>query len=246
MKVIISSDKYELGKRAGSEGARLIQDAIKRKAGANIILATGASQFEMLSSLVKDNYVDWEKVTAFHLDEYVAMPESHPASFRRYLRERVLDLAPIGRFYPLNVETDAEAEAKRVGEIIKTHPIDVAFVGIGENGHMAFNDPPADFETEEPYLIVNLDEACRGQQIGEGWFKSLSEVPTRAVSMSIRQVMKSDWIICSVPDSRKARAVKLCLEGPVSPMAPSSCLQKHERALIYLDRDSASLLTRFK
>jgi len=246
MQVIICKDKNELGKRAGSDGARLIREAIKERGRANIILATGASQFEMLENLVKSNYVDWPKVTAFHLDEYIGMPETHPASFRHYLRERVLAFAPIGEFYPINAETDPEAEVKRVGELIKTHPIDVAFVGIGENGHMAFNDPPADFETEEPYLVVNLDEACRRQQMGEGWFKRFEEVPTRAVSMSIKQVMKSHSIICSVPDTRKANAVKLCLEGPVTPMAPSSCLQKHERAYIYLDKDSASLLAKYK
>jgi len=244
MKVIISKDKHELGVRAGVHGGQLIQEAINKKGSANIILATGASQFEMLKNLVKAP-VDWDKVTAFHLDEYIAMPESHPASFRRYLRERVLDFVPIKTFYPINAEIDPESEVKRVGEIIKKHPIDVAFVGIGENGHMAFNDPPADFETEVPYLIVNLDEACRRQQMGEGWFKKFEDVPTRAVSMSIKQVMKSDWIVCSVPDQRKADAAKKCLEGPVSPMAPSSCLQKHERAFIYLDKDSASLLTKF-
>ena len=245
MKVIISKDKNELGVRAGVHGGQLIQEAINKKAKANIILATGASQFEMLKNLVKAP-VDWEKVTAFHLDEYIAMPESHPASFRRYLRERVLDFVDIKTFYPINAEIDPESEVKRVGEIIKKHPIDVAFVGIGENGHMAFNDPPADFETEQPYLIVSLDEACRRQQMGEGWFKKFEDVPTRAVSMSIKQVMKSDWIVCSVPDQRKADAAKKCLEGPVSPMAPSSCLQKHERAFIYLDKDSASLLTKYK
>jgi glucosamine-6-phosphate deaminase len=245
MKVIISKDKNELGVRAGVHGGQLISEAIHKKGAANIILATGASQFEMLKNLVKAP-VDWDKVTAFHLDEYIAMPESHPASFRRYLRERVLDFVPIKTFYPINAEIDPESEVKRVGEIIRKHPIDVAFVGIGENGHMAFNDPPADFETEVPYLIVNLDEACRRQQMGEGWFKKFEDVPTRAVSMSIKQVMKSDWIICSVPDQRKANAARLCLEGPVTPMAPSSCLQKHERAFIYLDKDSASLLTKFK
>ena len=245
MKVIISKDKNELGVRAGVHGGQLIQEAINKKGAANIILATGASQFEMLKNLVKAP-VDWDKVTAFHLDEYIAMPESHPASFRRYLRERVLDFVPIKTFYPINAEIDPESEVKRVGEIIKKHPIDVAFVGIGENGHMAFNDPPADFETEVPYLIVDLDEACRRQQMGEGWFKKFEDVPTRAVSMSIKQVMKSDWIICSVPDQRKAEAAKKCLEGPVTHMAPSSCLQKHERAFIYLDKDSASLLTKYK
>jgi glucosamine-6-phosphate deaminase len=176
----------------------------------------------------------------------VGLAITHPASFRKYLKERFADQVPVKEFHYLNGEHDAAGECKRVGEIIKKHPIDVAFVGIGENGHLAFNDPPADFATEEPYLIVNLDPACRRQQLGEGWFKSLDEVPKQAISMSIRQVMKSKTIICACPDARKAQAVKMCLEGPVNNLAPSSILQQHPAAIIYLDKDSASLLTRYK
>ena len=246
MRIILCKNKEELGGKSGVDGAELIRGALRERGLANIILATGASQFEMLAALVKAPDLDWGRVTCFHLDEYVGLPESHPASFRKYLKERFAEKVPkpMANFHFLNGEGDPGAECKRVGEIIKAHPIDVAFVGIGENGHIAFNDPPADFETEEPYLVVNLDEACRRQQMGEGWFKSFAEVPARAISMSVRQIMKSRAIICAAPDARKAKAVKMCLEGPVTPMAPSSIMQKHEQALIYLDPDSASLLKR--
>ncbi len=182
------------------------------------------------------------KVTAFHLDEYIGLPESHPASFRKYLRERFASLVPLKKFNYVNGETDPGKECRRLGELIIQCPIDIAFVGIGENGHLAFNDPPADFETEEPYLVVNLDEACRRQQLGEGWFASIEDVPLQAISMSIRQIMKSKAIICSVPDLRKAEAVRKTLKEPVSPLIPASILRNHEKAWLYLDIDSASLL----
>jgi len=243
MKIVICNTKQELGEKAGREGAELIRRALQERGSANLILATGASQFEMLAVLVAAPDLDWTKVTGFHLDEYIGLSETHPASFRRYLRERFVSRAPLRAFHYLNGEGDARAECRRVGEIIRRHPIDVAFIGIGENGHIAFNDPPADFETEEPYLVVALDEACRRQQLGEGWFKTLEDVPRQAISMSVRQIMKSSAIICAVPDARKAKAVKLCLEGPVSPLAPSSILQQHQQAWIYLDRKSSALLS---
>jgi glucosamine-6-phosphate deaminase len=246
MKIVICDTKQELGEKAGREGAELIRRALRARGAANLILATGASQFDMLAVLVQAPDLDWTKVTCFHLDEYIGLPETHPASFRKYLKERFARHLPLRAFHYLNGEGDAEAECKRVGEIIRRHPIDVAFVGIGENGHIAFNDPPADFETEEPYLVVNLDEACRRQQLGEGWFKTLDDVPRQAVSMSVRQIMKSGAIICAVPDARKAKAVKLCLEGPVSPRAPSSILQRHAQAFIYLDRESSARLGRMR
>jgi len=180
----------------------------------------------------------------FHLDEYVGLPLSHPASFRRYLRERLIDKTGMSQFHLLDAETDAAGVADRVGREVARAPIDVAFVGIGENGHLAFNDPPADFETERPYLIVTLDEACRRQQVGEGWFASIDDVPSQAVSMSVRQILKSREIVCVVPDARKAEAVRACFEGPISPMAPASILRTHANAVVYLDRESASLLAR--
>jgi len=242
MEIVISNSKSELGEKAAITGAGLIREAIQTNGAANIIVATGASQFEMLNELVKQD-VDWSKVTAFHLDEYIGISEKHPASFRKYLKERFVDKISLRNFHYVNGETDPHAECRRLGEIISKHPIDVAFVGIGENGHLAFNDPPADFETEEPYLVVNLDEKCRRQQLGEGWFNSFGDVPERAISMSVKQIMKSKTIICSVPDIRKADAVKGTLEGEVSPMVPASILRQHKTTWLFLDRESSSLLT---
>jgi glucosamine-6-phosphate deaminase len=239
METIISENKEELGKEASINGADLIRKAIRERGEANIIVATGASQFEMFAALVKEQ-IDWTKVTAFHLDEYIGLPEPHPASFRKYLRERFANLIPLRKFNYINGEDDPQKECKRLKKIIRKKPVDVAFVGIGENGHLAFNDPPADFETEEPYLIVNLDEACRRQQLGEGWFASLEDVPLQAISMSIRHIMKSKAIICSVPDKRKAEAVRRTLKEPVSPEVPASVLRNHDNAWLYLDKDSSS------
>lgn len=244
MKPIICKNKQSLGELAAAEGASAIRQAIHSRGAANIIVATGASQFEMLAALIKNQDIQWNKVTAFHLDEYVEVPISHPASFRSYLWQRFVSQLPLplAAFHYVNGENNPCSECQRLGALIRQHPIDVAFVGIGENGHLAFNDPPADFETEEPYLVVNLDEDCRRQQLGEGWFQSIDEVPKQAISMSIRQIMKSRAVICSVPDARKAKAVKACLEGLVSNRTPASILQEHENAAVYLDSDSASLL----
>jgi glucosamine-6-phosphate deaminase len=179
----------------------------------------------------------------FHLDEYVGLPVTHPASFRRYLLDRLIDKVGVGRYHLLDGEADPGQVARAVGETLAERPADVAFVGIGENGHLAFNDPPADFTTERPYLIVTLDDACRRQQVGEGWFAAIDDVPTQAISMSVRQILKSEEIIAVVPDARKAAAVKACVEGPVSPMAPASILQTHPNTTLYLDHDSAALLS---
>ena len=241
MEIIISNSKSELGEKAAITGAKLIRKAIEANGAANVIVATGASQFEMLNELIKQD-VDWTKVTAFHLDEYIGVSEKHPASFRKYLKERFVEKISIKEFNYVSGETEPLAECQRLGKIISKHPIDVAFVGIGENSHLAFNDPPADFETEEAYLVVNLNEDCRRQQMGEGWFKTLEDVPKQAISMSIKQIMKSKAIICSVLDLRKAKAVKDSVEGEVSTLIPSSILQQHEETQIYLDKDSASLL----
>jgi len=244
MHTCIDKDKQASGRHAAEDGAAAIRAAIAERGEAHVIVATGASQFEMLAALIDAPDLRWDRVTFFHLDEYVGMPIDHPASFRRYLWERFHSQLPLPprAFHYLDGEGDADAEAKRVGETIRKHPIDVAFVGIGENGHLAFNDPPADFDTEEPYLIVNLDEDCRQQQFGEGWFERFDEVPTQAISMSVNQIMKSRVIITTVPDERKAKAVKACVEGPVTNDAPASILQQHERCGIYLDPLAASLL----
>jgi glucosamine-6-phosphate deaminase len=244
MDIKIMPDKAQMGKAAAAAGAEHIRRAIAERGSANIIVATGASQFEMLGALVAEPNINWNRVTGFHLDEYVALPLAHPASFRGYLWQRFVSQLPLPlrAFHFLDGEGDAQAECRRVADIIQKHPIDVAFVGIGENGHLAFNDPPADFNTEVPYLVVQLDDACRRQQLGEGWFPTFDDVPKQAISMSVRQIMKSRAIICTVPDSRKAEAVRNSVEGEVSPKVPASILQQHQQCTLYLDKPAASLL----
>ena len=242
MEISISPTKQGLGKKAAKAGAELLRKAIAEKGFANIIVATGASQFEMLEELVKEN-IDWKVVTAFHLDEYIGIPATHPSSFRKFINERFADLVPLQAFHYVDGDPgNPEEECMRLGKIIAQHPIDVAFIGIGENSHVAFNDPPADFDTVSPYLIVHLDDACRRQQLGEGWFPTFDDVPKRAISMSIKQIMKSKAIICSVPDKRKAWAVNIAVKGPVTNLVPASILQQHPHTLLFLDRKSASLL----
>jgi glucosamine-6-phosphate deaminase len=241
MEIVISETTHILGKKAARMGGELIRTAILDRGNANIILATGASQFEMLKELVKED-IDWSLVRAFHLDEYIGLSETHPASFRKYLKERFVDIVSPMEFNYVNGNTDPDDECVRLGKLISKHPVDVAFVGIGENSHLAFNDPPADFETEEAYLIVKLDEECRRQQMGEGWFLTVNDVPEKAISMSIKQIMKSNTIICSVPDLRKAEAVRKTVNGSISPAIPASILRRHKAVWLYLDKDSSSML----
>jgi glucosamine-6-phosphate deaminase len=240
--VKIFSNKYLLAAAAAAQAAATIRNAIHEQGGARIIAATGASQFEFLEELTKEPGIDWSRVELFHLDEYLGLPITHPASFRKYLLERLINKVGITRHHLMNGEKDPREVISAVTAEIREAPIDVAFVGIGENGHLAFNDPPADFETEESYIVVELDEPCRRQQLGEGWFKSLEDVPRRAISMSVRQILKSKEILCVVPDARKAQAVAKCLQGAVSPLAPASILRTHPRTFVYLDRDSSALL----
>jgi glucosamine-6-phosphate deaminase len=242
MDIKILDNKKLLGTEAAARAAGLIRGGINARGNARIIVATGASQFEFLEALTSTPEIDWARVTMFHLDEYIGLPQEHPASFRKYLRERLIDKVGIGVCHLLDPGTDPRAECRRMGKLIQEAPIDVAFVGIGENGHLAFNDPPADFETEEPYLVVNLDRQCRMQQLGEGWFKSFEEIPVQAISMSIRQILKSRAILCMVPDLRKAKAVRATLTEPVSPAVPASIMRTHPDTTLYLDRDSASLV----
>ena len=241
MKIEIYNSAHELGKAAAKNAARLLRKAIEINGAANIILATGTSQFEILHQLISEN-IDWSKVTMFHLDEYIELPVTHPASFRKYLQERFTTKVVLKETYLINGETNPEQECGRLGKLIMQKQIDVALVGIGENGHLAFNDPPADFETEEPFIIVELDEACRRQQMNEGWFNSLDEVPRKAISMSVKQIMRSENIICCVPGKRKATAIKNCMTHEVSNLYPASILQAHKNCIVYLDKDSASLL----
>ena len=239
----ICEDKASLSQAAAEQAAVSLRAAIKDRGAARIIAATGASQFEFLDALTAMPDIDWPRVEMFHLDEYIGLPASHPASFRKYLRERLINKTGITKYHFLDGEGDVQAVVRKVSAELTAAPIDVAFVGIGENGHLAFNDPPADFETEEPYIVVELDEPCRRQQVGEGWFKDLSEVPKRAISMSVRQILKAKEILCIVPDARKAQAVKTCFEGEISPLAPASILRTHANTTVLLDKYSAALLS---
>lgn len=240
-----AKDAAAVGLAASAQGARVLRAALARKGRANLIVATGASQFETLKCLVHEPGIDWSKVTVFHLDEYVGLAESHGASFRKYLRERLISLLPgQPEFVPVDGDAkDLGAELKRLNARITACPIDLCLAGIGENAHLAFNDPPADFTTEAPYLVVNLDEACRRQQFGEGWFPTFDDVPQQAISMSIRQIMKSACLILSVPDRRKAAAVKGAIEGPVTPTCPASIVQLHPDCTLHIDDAAAAELT---
>ncbi|MFI5015310.1 MAG: glucosamine-6-phosphate deaminase [Hyphomicrobiales bacterium] len=244
MKLAILPDQRALGAAAAAAGAGAICAAIASRGEAIIVVATGMSQVEMLGHLVAAEGIDWSKVTAFHLDEYVGLPESHPASFRRYLRERfVARLPALEAFIPVEGDAlDTAAEVARLNGLLSTRSVDVCFAGIGENCHLAFNDPPADFDAEAPYLVVTLEEACRRQQLGEGWFAMLADVPRQAISMSIRQIMTARRLIVSVPDARKARAVQAAVEGEVSPLFPASILRRHADCTLFLDPPAASRL----
>jgi glucosamine-6-phosphate deaminase len=233
-----------LAQAAAEHATAAMQSAIGERDYCRIIVATAASQFPFLEKLTAGKELDWNKVEAFHLDEYVGLPATHPGSFRKMLLERVAQKTTIQKYHPIEGDAkDLPATLRDLGTLLNTAPIDIAFVGIGENAHIAFNDPPADFGTETPYIIVELDEACRRQQVGEGWFESISQVPTHAISMSARQILKAREIIAIVPDERKAQAVKATLEKPVSEMVPASILRRHPNATLYLDRNSASLLS---
>ena len=243
LQIRILDTKQAVGKSAGQHAASSLRTALKAGRMARLVAATGASQFELLDELISAPDIDWSRVELFHLDEYVGLPVTHPASFRKYLFERLIHKTGITQHHLLNGELDPKAVANQVGSELQSRPVDLAFAGIGENAHLAFNDPPADFQTTEPYLIVELDQACRQQQVNEGWFADLADVPKRAISMSIRQILSAGEIIAAVPDARKAQAVRACLEGEVSPLAPASILREHPNATIYLDKDSAALLS---
>ncbi len=248
MDVQVFGTKQEMGMSAAEDGAKLIREAIAKQGSANIVVATGSSQLQMLSALAREPDIDWHRVTGFHLDEYVGLPATHPASFRRYLWERFVSQlpCPLTAFHYIDGEGDCQATCQYLGKIISQTSIDVAFVGIGENGHLAFNDPPADFDTRLPYFVATLDLGCRQQQCNEGWFPSIEAVPQQAITMSIHQIMQSESIICTVPDERKAVAVCDALEGEVSPIVPASILNLHRKVTVYLDVPAASRLTQLK
>lgn len=243
MRLRVFEGRESLAKAAAEQASLAIQDAIRDKGTARIIAASAASQFEFLEALTALPGVNWTRVELFHLDEYIGLPMTHPASFCRFLQDRLISKTGIGNYHLLDGKKDPAETIQRAGQAISAAPIDVAFVGIGENGHLAFNDPPADFATDKPFIVVNLDEACRRQQVGEGWFANLDAVPSRAISMSVRQVLKSREILALVPGPKKAEAIKACFDGPISPNAPSSILRTHPNATIYLDRESAARLS---
>ena len=233
----IANSAEELGKRAAWEIALTILSAIEDRGKARIILSTGQSQFETLKELVEFP-VDWSKVEMFHLDEYVGIDESHPASFRRYLKERF-----VSKVNPGIVHFVAGIDSiPSLREELRKEDIDLGVIGIGENAHIAFNDPPADFQTDEAYKVVTLDERCRAQQVGEGWFKSISEVPEKAITMCVKEIMRAKHIISAVPHKVKAEAVYRTITSSVSPYIPATILKTHPDWKLFLDKDSASKL----
>ncbi len=239
MEIRICKDRYELGKSAAAYTAMLINRAITEKGTARIALSTGASQFDTLASLINED-VDWSRVEMFHLDEYVDLPESHAASFRKYLKEKFTTKVNLKAAYFVDgTEENRKALCGKIAEA----PIDVGLIGIGENAHIAFNDPPADFETEEPYIVVNLNDTCKKQQVGEGWFATVDDVPKQAVSMSVRQIMKCKKIISCVPYAVKADAVLKTLSGELSNLVPATMLKTHDDFTLYVDSESAAGLS---
>ena len=242
--ISIHDDRPALGRAAASGATDALLEACRRRGAATLVIATGSSQFEVLDALGRTAGIPWDVITIFHLDEYIGLGPDHPASFRRFLHERFIDRLPVppAAFHELDGRAEPAAECRRLATVVPAGDFDVALIGIGENGHLAFNDPPADFEAAEPYLVVELDARCRQQQVGEGWFATLDDVPTAAISMSIRRILASHTIICSVPDLRKAEAVRAAVEGPVTPLVPASILQRHPRCFLHLDRAAATLL----
>jgi glucosamine-6-phosphate deaminase len=247
MKINIYSNKKETSKEAALQAASILNKAIRQKGTATLVIATGVSQLDFIEHLVTEGNVDWSKTKMFHLDEYIGLPETHPASFRKYLQEKFI--SKVDKIKTINLingdAADPQKECDRLNQVLKNEIVNIAFVGIGENGHLAFNDPPADFEIEDPFIIVNLDNQCRKQQVGEGWFDSIEDVPQQAISMSIKQIMKSKNIICTVPGERKAQAAKDCFgTDKISPIYPASILKKHKNCFVFLDFDSAKYLSK--
>jgi glucosamine-6-phosphate deaminase len=244
MKIAVHPGRPDLGRAAATEAADVLRAACRDRGAANLVIATGASQFEVLGTLAAEVGIPWPAVTIFHLDEYVGLAAEHPASFRRYLRERFIQRLPArpAAFHEIDGQADPRAECRRLAGLVPAADFDLALIGIGENAHLAFNDPPADFETTDPYLVVALDEACRRQQVGEGWFPDIAAVPTLAISMSVRRILSARTLICSVPDRVKAEAVRASIEGPLTPDVPASILRKHADCRLHLDVHSAALL----
>ena len=227
---------------AATDVAAHLRRVLASQKRALVMFATGASQFELLQRLVAATGIAWERVDMCHLDEYIGLERTHPASFVRYLEERLIRHVPLGSTLIIDGKAEPAAECQRLKAALAGRRVDLALAGIGENGHLAFNDPPADFTTEEPYIVVELDERCRRQQVGEGWFADIAQVPSRAISASINFILQARRIAACVPGARKAEAVRDCLTGPITPDHPASALRRHADTVLYLDRDSAKLL----
>lgn len=239
MQMNVCKDTDELGYAAAQASERILQDAVEKNGQARIVLSTGASQFAFLTHFVKMD-IEWDKVEMFHLDEYVGLSEEHPASFRKYLKERFIGPVGLKQYWLVNGEGDVEANIQQLSAEISRAAIDLALIGIGENAHIAFNDPPADFETQEAYKVVDLDDACKQQQVGEGWFASIEDVPKQAITMTVRQILKSRHIISVVPGQAKAEAIKKTIQGAVDPSVPATILKTHPSWKLYLDKESSS------
>ena len=239
MRICIDKTATEMGANAAALIAQKLRETIARKGEARLLLSTGASQFEMVDALVHED-VDFSKVTMFHLDEYVGLPVTHIASFRKYLKERFVSKVPLKEAIYVNGEGDVAANIASITARIKEKPIDVGVIGIGENGHIAFNDPPADFETQESYIVVNLDDRCKRQQVGEGWFATVDDVPKQAISMTVHQIMACESIVTIVPHAVKAEAISNTLALDVTNKVPATILKTHKDWNLFLDADSAA------
>ena len=239
MVIDISKDAIELGLSAAHFAALKLNEAITRNGEARLVVSTGSSQFETFQALLKEK-VEWERVEVFHLDEYIGLPITHNASFRKYLNERFISHIRSKKFHSVDVEGDIENKIRLLTTEIRKKPVDIGLIGIGVNGHIAFNDPPADFDNREAYIIVNLDDQCRLQQVNEGWFKSMEDVPSRAVSMTPWQIMQCKTIVSCVPHKVKALSVRNTLINKLTNMVPATLLKQHKDFHLYLDTNSAS------
>ena len=245
MNINIVQTSKEAAAQAAIKGGDIICSAQRHQKKVRIILATGTSQFLVLENLIKNPGINWRNCEIFHLDEYIGLTSNHPASFVRFIKERFISkVPPVAHFEYINgASTNLEQELLRLNKSISTNAIDIAFVGIGENAHIAFNDPPADFQTNTPFIRVSLDQKCREQQVGEGWFNRLADVPLEAITIIIKQILKSKSIICTVLEDRKATAVKEAIEGPHSNLCPASALKRHPNTHYFFDSDAAGQLS---
>jgi len=243
MTVGIYDSNSALGQAAAADFAKIVKEEVADRGEASIILASGNSQFTFLQALQNHPDIPWDKISAFHMDEYLGMSADHPASFRRFLREKIANIfQPRASFGMRGDAPGVQAELDRYAALLEKHKPVLCVMGMGENGHLAFNDPPADFETKKLIHIVNLDMMCRRQQVGEGHFPTIDDVPTQAISLTIHALLTPPHVIVLVPETRKANAVKAALEGPISEMCPASILRTQEKVKVYLDRDSSALL----